>query len=1018
VTDPISDDYEVIEQKAAVLGYFDPKALVADTNDITLQRRLLGALGERCEEIKINNDYYWQMTPRDRRSVLSSLVVDEKSQTWLTELRSSVIEGDAFGRYLVDVLLGSYMQTSKTSIESANTLLHVLQFVGDTSLGSELDQYADLRELTESQLQREIGLRSVQSMLKLTLPKKLYGRARELRRLKTFIKLEVPSGRPQVFLLTGVGGVGKSALVSEFIRVQRKTKNTAPVVYLDCDRASLEFGDVDAFTLEFARQLSLFDSSIDTAIATFLRTMEYESSDVTSNLEAISQQSSLALYELNSALANWGHLRSPIVVIIDTFEEISMRGLSVCEHLFRWLGDLADIGGFENLRVVVTGRDVPSEQLQWDFLQLVESHELTDLSIVSSAALLRRIGVDKTMSSRAAKVLGGNPLVLQMFARFLDESPDDGESLLVEAETQQHEGGKGRPVGAVAVEFLYDRILRRIRDPRVKSLASPGLVLRRVTPEIIKYVLSEPCELEINSIEEARLLFEILSTNVWLVRSVGDNVLEHRRDVRGMMLNGIKEKDVAKWNLIHKSASQFYYNLHNSNASPDDFDPWLEYVYHSGFLDQLPDVEPQSAELLLTQLGSGLEDWPVEIRAKLKDLAHDDHISSDEIDTLPSEKRKRAFSRKAAVSSSLGDFNRSNEALEQVDLDDPSMLRVLYNNGELERAAAVAPASLERYWSSGDIEPNRSLLKNSEFLHNIPWMAVCASLTLSRRRVLFTSRVLDKLIDLPSRYFAHKLVALGFAYIVGERRAISILYKNLRLDKEMYTHKAFPSSIAGGGAFSVVATALSSNPLRKDLLGRDGLKYVGLDCFNYRGLRTLPEYIHISGKSSNIPMLLREVDSWQEKQPSIREMRTIYKLLSKSRFFSSRLEKPLGPILRLPQVHGPLGAALRKDMNDDILFDVLNSMGITERAWPYNYLPDYLADRKRRPLVKYVISDIIEIADMLGCLTSFINECRKSLPLSESLKQLHLLTKRLENGGVTPKRIAIKPGVKTRRRQN
>ena len=58
---------------------------------------------------------------------------------------------------------------------------------------------------------------------------------------------------------------------------------------------------------------------------------------------------------------------------------------------------------------------------------------------------------------------------------------------------------------------LYERFLGHIADERVRELAHPGLVLRRVTPELVRSVLAGPCGLGAIDERQARQLPERLA---------------------------------------------------------------------------------------------------------------------------------------------------------------------------------------------------------------------------------------------------------------------------------------------------------------------------------------------------------------------------------------------------------------------------------------------------------------------------------------------------------------------------
>ena len=106
---------------------------------------------------------------------------------------------------------------------------------------------------------------------------------------------------------------------------------------------------------------------------------------------------------------------------------------------------------------------------------------------------------------------------------------------------------------------LYKRILSHIHgdDNRVKAIAHPGLVLRRVTPDLILKVLAQPCRIEVPDEETARELFDELAREVSLVKKE-DGALVHRSDIRRMMLELLRQDEPFKALQIDSLAARYY----------------------------------------------------------------------------------------------------------------------------------------------------------------------------------------------------------------------------------------------------------------------------------------------------------------------------------------------------------------------------------------------------------------------------------------------------------------------------
>src|SRR5262249_13550152 len=88
---------------------------------------------------------------------------------------------------------------------------------------------------------------------------------------------------------------------------------------------------------------------------------------------------------------------------------------------------------------------------------------------------------------------------------------------------------------------LYERVLEHLPRGPVQRLAKPGLVLRRVSPRIIREVLAGPCKLGQLDEATARELFDQLAPQITLVDRESGDVLRHRQDVRVLMLPGLEQ---------------------------------------------------------------------------------------------------------------------------------------------------------------------------------------------------------------------------------------------------------------------------------------------------------------------------------------------------------------------------------------------------------------------------------------------------------------------------------------------
>jgi hypothetical protein len=394
------------------------------------------------------------------------------------------------------------------------------------------------------------------------------GRQSELSQLRSYVGVLPPGsffagvreqirrwGTPQrtpAVSLSGPGGVGKSALVARFLldHARLPFEERLPFAYLDFDRTSLDFGRPATLVLEIAQQLhSQFPQSGFHQIVDF----------ISSNMDKFPLQSVGPPGSLNRELSVLAdllgilsvHFESrPFIVILDTFEEVQYRGEAQAFPVWDLLDQLQSRWPF--LRVVVSGRAPVTT------LRLAERDperlELSGLDPEAAVALLHAQGVEDSATAQAlVRQLGGAPLSLRLAATLLRK------------DSQGLEGFSGRsrfwfsPADEVLQGQLYERILGRIHNPRVERLAHPGLVLRRIDPDIILHVLNEPCRLEVSGPDDARALFEELRKETSLVSSdTLDESLVHRPDLRRIMLDILVNKDPALVSDIRRRAVAWY----------------------------------------------------------------------------------------------------------------------------------------------------------------------------------------------------------------------------------------------------------------------------------------------------------------------------------------------------------------------------------------------------------------------------------------------------------------------------
>lgn len=387
-------------------------------------------------------------------------------------------------------------------------------------------------------------------------------------------------------MIYGPGGVGKSTLIAKFLLEHvREASTRASFVYLDFDRANIRDRDPMPMILEIVRQLSVQVPALRD-VAEQLRDSVAESSN-DEDADGYFRSYSDSPSEIYQAAATLGSLLprdTPVVVVLDTLEEVQYLGSHVVIGYLQALDILQR--SLPQLRLVMSGRapvdrsilktvPIPLEgfdpESSADFFRkylLARAEKLALTSIASE-------NITDEMTTLVSRAAGGSPLVLALAAEnLLQCGPQwglDDTSAIVKFVQQ---------VDADRIQAgLYGRILDHIHDNDVKAIAYPGLVLRRLDPDVILRVLTKPCGLSVRDTAQAAELFRRVEKEMSLV-DVDDTGrgVRHRTDLRRLMLKDIASSvEGAKLKMIERRAISYYKRLYDLTLAPRDR---AEQLYH------------------------------------------------------------------------------------------------------------------------------------------------------------------------------------------------------------------------------------------------------------------------------------------------------------------------------------------------------------------------------------------------------------------------------------------------------
>ncbi|WP_433292281.1 trypsin-like peptidase domain-containing protein [Actinoplanes sp. CA-030573] len=456
---------------AAVRWSFDP-TLAGDTD-----RELLA---KRVHDIGASR---WTLRSRERRALIEAATVER-----LREARGDEPEDDPRQAVIDRILCGPPFAPDEAELP------HWLQAV--RWFGGVVDGLPTPADITES-LER----RRLRGRLTAVAGPDFEGRADELQTLQRWYGAE----QPPPLVVTGIGGIGKSALLARFaLTLPEET----PLFWLDFDRADLSPDDADSVLAQLTRQAAVqFDGLEPGGFA--------------------------------RALAHAARDRPAPLLVLDGFE--------VAQHVRRhgelWLLLEEILREATRLRVVVSGRAaVPGLSLLGrDAGRLA----LTGLDRTDAASWLRRHGI---IDDRVVDLAAGIPLALHLAVRFV-ATGGRVEDLPVHLPQAMIEG------------LLYTRILERVMDADLMPIARDALVLRRLNVDMVASVLA-------GSIPEgmdAAGVFERLSRELSLVDdnldlTVGDGQeeLRLRPDLRAAALTLLELDDPARVRAIDHGAAIWY----------------------------------------------------------------------------------------------------------------------------------------------------------------------------------------------------------------------------------------------------------------------------------------------------------------------------------------------------------------------------------------------------------------------------------------------------------------------------
>jgi hypothetical protein len=451
------------------------------------------------------------------------------------------------------------------------------------------------------------------------------------RAVSGFIESVTSLKKKPPLLITGMGGAGKSTLLAKFIlsHAEAHEEERFPFVYIDFDRPNISALEPETLLVEAARQLAVQyadEKSFCKAArdyydewnrenklledAAYSESVTVRSSRTTTRMHSARLSMQSAFIQLFSHVPEFR--RRPFLIVLDTFEEVQYKGEAYVAQLYHFMNQLQE--QYPLLRTVVAGR-APIGQFKTDLMELGNlDHE------AARGFLENACRTDAETAHAIVSKVGGNPLTLKLAAEFVNSN---GVKALSETKlSQSHFILFEKQLPEIERQgILYRRILDHIHNPKVRNLANPGLALRYITPRLIKEVLNGPCGLDISTDEAAQALFGETAREVSLVNRIAPDTLQHRTDIRKVMLKLMNQSYPGKVAEIHRLAVQFYEKETALASKAEGFyhrlcldEPAQELDKHweegiqqflGGITDELP---PRAQSYLVARTGNGYLD--------------------------------------------------------------------------------------------------------------------------------------------------------------------------------------------------------------------------------------------------------------------------------------------------------------------------------------------------------------------------------------------------------------------------
>ena len=345
---------------------------------------------------------YWSLKNDVRKRVLAGLHAR-------TELARALDQAPERPDNLLQQVLESWIKGEPKALDQQSpaelsATLQVIDWLETTELETSLPATDDVR--------RRVEYAALLQPFRDLVGTHFRGRARELSVLRDYLADSgAPGGNLRPLFIHGPGGMGKSTLLSKFILDTAATASIA-IVYLDCDRPGLVAEEPLTLLAEAVRQLGLqFEHlrgsslRLRTTWLAELANFHVAASDGLESkpLESVATRDRQNYVQTFALFARELPPSVPVLLAIDTFEELQFRSRDFVTELFKFLNELRT--ALPQLRIVISGRDElqPFETERLPLAELdaeaAEGYLAAEASIVPTCAASSRVRCEAIRSA-------------------------------------------------------------------------------------------------------------------------------------------------------------------------------------------------------------------------------------------------------------------------------------------------------------------------------------------------------------------------------------------------------------------------------------------------------------------------------------------------------------------------------------------------------------------------------------------------------------------------------------------